>query len=371
MTYLQTPLLSVFSLTSSFYLFYFGAIGVYIIFLPKLLMESGYNPFEIGVLFAVGPIMRFLVPFLFVKYIDLTRNVFRVSLVASLLFTVLFALYHHIFIVALIAMGLMGAFWSIVLPFVESLALEKIGKRYGNARSFGSIGFILTGLILGHIALGFNMAMNIYIALVVLTVVAGFLISVNIEKSPPKAEGSFNFASHAGFWVAIFMMQVSFGGFYNFFTIYAENHGVSLSTISYLWSFGVLAEIGMFLWQKRLLDLPAIFLLKLTLLLTAVRWLLLFFFPDFVSIYFLSQFLHAFSLALFHTVAIIYIQQNYKNARLGQQFYLGIGYGLGAFVGSVISGVVYGETLFLYMALFALAGYLALPPKKKSSSLKS
>lgn len=368
MTYSQTPLLSVFNLTSAFYFFYFGAVGVYIIFLPKLLMEAGYNAFEIGVLFSVGPIMRFLVPFLFVKYIDLTRTVFRFSLIASLGFTLLFIAFHHIFLVALLAMALMGAFWSLVLPFVESLALEKIGKRYGNARVFGSVGFILTGIILGHMALEFGVAMVFYIAVIGATVVSGFLLSQSIEKSPKKADGKFDFASHAGFWIAMFLMQVSFGGFYNFFTIYAENHNISLVVISYLWAFGVLAEIGMFLWQKRVLGLSSLFLLKITMIITAIRWFLLFLFADLMLFYFVSQFLHAFSLALFHTVAIGYIQEHYKNAKLGQQFYLGIGYGLGAFVGSVISGVVYGDMLFLYMSVFALAGFFALLAPKVSFS---
>lgn len=364
MTFFQTLSLSVFSLTSAFYFFYFGAVGVYIIFLPKLLIDAGYAPFEIGVLFSVGPVMRFLVPFLFVKYIDLTPSVFRFALIASLAMTLLFILFYRDFYLALISLALMGAFWSLVLPFVETLALEKIGSRYGNARLFGSVGFIITGLLLGHIALGFGIAMSFYVATIIATLITGFLLSQKIEKTPAKISGKFSFKAHMGFWIAIFFMQVSFGGFYNFFTIYAREHEIALSTISYLWSIGVLAEIVMFIWQRRVLHLPLISLLNISLIVTAIRWFLLFLFPDQLSIYLLSQVLHAFSLALFHTVAISYIQANYKNAKLGQQFYLGIGYGLGAFVGSVISGVVYGKYLFLYMALFSLLGAFALLKKR-------
>lgn len=360
MIYSQTRLLSVFNLTSAFYLLYFGAVGVYIIFLPKLLMSSGYNPFEIGVLFAAGPIMRFLVPFLFLKHIKLTNKVFRFSLIASIGSTLLFIIFHSNFTIALIAMSLMGIFWSLVLPFVESLALETIGKRYGSARVFGSIGFILTALFLGHTTLNFDSAMIFYIVVIMLTVVAGFLLSRNMEPTTKDEPSGFDFGAHTGFWATVFLMQVSFGGFYNFFTIYAENHNIPLSTISYLWVFGVVAEIGMFLWQKRILHIRSNSLLRFAMIITAVRWLLLYLFADLIAIYYISQFLHAFSLALFHTVAIIYIQENYKNARLGQQFYLGIGYGLGAFIGSVISGIVYGDMLFLYMAIFAFIGYLTL-----------
>ena len=48
-------------------------------------------------------------------------------------------------------------------------------------------------------------------------------------------------------------MQMSFGAFYNFFTIYETEHGISLEMTSYLWSFGVICEILMLYFQAPLL----------------------------------------------------------------------------------------------------------------------
>ena len=367
MTFFQAPLLSAFRLIGAFYFFYFAAVGVYIIFLPKLLSETGYTPFEIGVLFSSGPIMRFLVPFLFVRFIHLSPRVFSNALIASLASTLVFIAFHDHFWIALFSLAAMGAFWSLVLPFVEVMALDLIGPRYGNARLYGSIGFILTGLGLGHIALSFNIAMAAYIGTILATLVVGLSLAARMDKTPqtPHA-GRFSFAAHGGFWVAIFLMQMSFGGFYNFFTIHAEAHGMSLSTISWLWAFGVVAEIGMFLWQRKVLHLSLLTLLHISMALTVLRWAMLFLWPDSVGVAFASQSLHAFSLALFHTAAISYIQKQYANRKLGQQFYLGIGYGLGGFTGSVISGWVYGPTLFLWMAAIALIGWLALFGESRS-----
>ena len=54
---------------SAFYFFYFAALSVYIIFLPKVLMDMGYSTSNIGIILATAPLMRFAVPFLFLKYI--------------------------------------------------------------------------------------------------------------------------------------------------------------------------------------------------------------------------------------------------------------------------------------------------------------
>lgn len=367
MTCCRTPVLSVSRLISGFYFFYFAAVGVYIIFLPKLLSEVGYTPFEIGVLFSAGPIMRFLVPFLFVRFIHLSPQVFSNALLASLMSTLIFIVFHEHFWIALVSLAAMGAFWSLVLPFVEVMALELIGPRYGNTRLYGSIGFILTGLGLGHAALSFGIAMTVYVGTILATLGVGLLLAGRMDKTPqPPKTDRFSFSAHAGFWAAIFLMQMSFGGFYNFFTIHGETHGMSLSTVSWLWTFGVVAEIAMFLWQKRVLHLSLLTLLHISMALTALRWVMLFFWPESVGVAFASQSLHAFSLALFHTAAISYIQKHYANRKLGQQFYLGIGYGLGGFTGSVVSGWVYGPALFLWMAAIALIGWLALFGESRS-----
>lgn len=68
-------------------------------------------------------------------------------------------------------------------------------------------------------------------------------------------------------------MQVSFGAFYNFFTIYETAHGMSLETTSYLWAFGVICEIILFYFQAPLLSrFSLINLVKLGVFLTALRW---------------------------------------------------------------------------------------------------
>jgi len=70
-----------------------------------------------------------------------------------------------------------------------------------------------------------------------------------------------------------------------------------------------------------------------------------------------SQSLHAFSFALFHSAAISYLFYLYRHKSLAQQFFSGVTYGLGAFIGSLYAGYVYElypQYLFLSATFIAL-----------------
>ncbi len=164
-------------------------------------------------------------------------------------------------------------------------------------------------------------------------------------------------------------MQVSFGPFYNFFTIYATDHGVSLDMTVWLWSFGVVVEILMFYFQGPLLRTNLYLLLQLTAFFTALRWLIIAIFPDNVTLLFASQSLHALSFALFHTVAISVLFSLYRSKRLAQQFFFGISYGLGGFIGALGAGVLYQyapDWLFIGGAIAALGATIAFGMHRKN-----
>ena len=169
-------------------------------------------------------------------------------------------------------------------------------------------------------------------------------------------------------------MQVSFGSFYNFFTIYVTDHKVSMDIAIYLWSFGVVVEIFMLYFQGSLLRKNLLLILQATTFITAFRWLLLFVYPANISILFFSQALHALSFALFHSAAISYLFYLYKHKSLAQQLFSGITYGFGAFLGALIAGYVYEfypTQLFLSSTFIALAAtyFLYLWGSRKKAEL--
>jgi PPP family 3-phenylpropionic acid transporter len=196
-----------------------------------------------------------------------------------------------------------------------------------------------------------------------LTLLSGSMIAWldrNTKMETLEENRSFVLMRYPWFWLSVFLMQLSFGGFYSFFTIYETAHGISLEMTSWLWSFGVLCEIVMLYFQGPLLHRNLLTILKAATLVTALRWLMLYLFPDSLPLTFASQSLHAISFALYHTAAISYVFTLYTQKKLAQQFFLGIAFGLGGSAGALLAGQIYGESMFLIESLIALSAFVAL-----------
>lgn len=347
---------------SAFYFFYFAAVGVYVIFLPKVLNDIGYSASDIGIVLALAPLMRFLSPFLFLKYIKLNTNVFKIMLITAVISATLFYLTIDNFYAFMLNNAILGISLSVILPYVEIISLSTIGKdKYGKSRLYGSIGFMLIGLVLARYLSDPYLALDYYLITTILTAIFSFLlIKYDVEhKSTPEDE-KFSLLKYWPFWLSLFLMQVSFGGFYNFFTIYETAHGISLETTSYLWAFGVICEIAMLYFQAPILKNNLLNIIKFSILITAFRWFLLYLFPHNIYISYFTQSIHAFSFGLYHSAVIIYLYSIYDNKKLAQQFMLGVAYGLGGFIGALIAGYTYGEYLFLVSAIIALIAFFSL-----------
>lgn len=356
-TVLLSPLLG------AYYFFYFALVGIYVIFMPKVLLDLGYSPMEVGILYAAAPFMRFLLPFVFRHAISLTPKVYQLSLLFTFISTLLFLATVNDFWVYLAANLLFGAAMGISLPYVETIALATLSKhRYGKVRLWGSLGFMGIALWLGKVLDTPYEALYYLSTMAFLTLLFGAVLTRhdNISHSTAQDDASFSLSKYWAFWVSVFLMQVGFGGFYNFFTIYETSHGISLEMTSWMWSFGVICEVFMLYFQGPLLQRNLLNILQFATLVTALRWMILYLFPDSVTLTFASQSLHAIGFALYHTAAITYVFSLYTQKKLAQQFFLGIAFGLGGSMGAVLSGQIYGEYLFLVESLITFAAFIVL-----------
>jgi len=343
---------------SLYYFFYFAVIGIYVIFLPNYLKDLGYSPKEIGIIFAALPISRFITPFFFQKK-AITTNIFKISIIISTLTPLLFFINN--FYIYLLSFTVLGVVWAINFPYIEALAINKLQEHYGKTRLWGSIGFVAVALGFSYIQVDFVLY---FFILNLITSYFAFKF-INPDFAISKTYEKINFLQEWQFWLALILLQISFGGFYNFFTIYNLNHGIDKEINGWLWTIGVIAEIIIFLYQYKFLNKNnALFYIKISLFMTAIRWFILYLFAGNILLIALSQIIHLFSFAIFHTAASMYIASKYKNQTLAQQFYIGIGYGLAAFLGSVISGYLYGENLFLYESLIVFVAFIVLWSKK-------
>jgi len=333
-------------------------------FMPEALSGFGYSTSEIGIIYAIAPLMRFLLPFIFKYYVNLNTKIYLIALLFTFIGSLLFTATVHNFYLHLLSNAIFGASMGIVLPYVETISLHKLTKEtYGKIRLWGSVGFILIALWLGQIDAS-PMETIYYLCLTgFFTWIFGyFVLQYDEHKKSENEEGDkgFSLKKYWAFWVSIFLMQAAFGGFYTFFTIYETEQGLSKEIISYLWTFAVLCEIAMLYFQGSLLQRNLLTILKVATLITAFRWLLLYLYPASLEITFFSQSLHAISFALYHTAAITYVFSLYSQKRLAQQFFLGISFGLGGGIGSFVAGYIYGEYLFLFEAVITLLAFVML-----------
>ncbi|MBC8237924.1 MAG: MFS transporter [Helicobacteraceae bacterium] len=354
-------------LLSTFYFFYFAIIGVYIIFMPKVLAMSGYSASEIGIIFAAGPLVRFVLPFAFVKGLKIDLKMFNTALLITLLSALSFYFSLSDFYALLFSSIGLGIGLSVILPYIEVISLSLIGKeRYGKIRLFGSVGFVLVALVLVKFLSSPDIALNYLFIATFFTVIVAFSIVMSTHVKNQKKEevlNDINLLSDWKLWLGLTLMQVSFGSFYNFFTIYETDFGISLDMTIYLWSFGVLVEIVMLFSQGRFLRNNLLSILQITTAATAFRWFLVYLFPQNIAVLFFAQSLHALSFALFHSAAISYLFHTYKHRALAQQFFSGITYGLGGFTGALLAGYIYElfpRELFLSSALIALLSWMFL-----------
>jgi len=355
------------TLLGFFYFFYFGIVGIYVIFMPKVLSMVGYSGSEIGIIFAAAPLVRFLLPFAFTKGLRLNIRNFNLSLLIMLVSSISFYLSLEDFYALFLSNIGLGVGMSLILPYIEVIALNIIGKeRYGKIRLFGSLGFILVALVLVKFLSSPEVALNFLVGFTLFSAVLAFYIAQISDKTQKKKEESPNditLLKHWKLWLGLALMQVSFGAFYNFFTIYETSYGVSLDMTINLWVFGVVVEIVMLYFQGKLLKFNLVLLLQITTFSAVIRWFLVFLFPQNLTILFFAQSLHALSFALFYSAAIMYLHSLYTNKVLAQQFFSGITFGLGGLVGALSFGYVYEfnrEYTFLVASFVAFTSFIFL-----------
>jgi len=165
------------------------------------------------------------------------------------------------------------------------------------------------------------------------------------ERKPPAPKGSLKaIVTHPAvvtFFLMNFLLQVSHGAYYTFFSIHLEQHGYGKLAIGLLWSLGVLAEIGLFLVMHRLTRRFTVRQIVISALaLTMLRWGLIAELTELVGVLIFAQLLHAASYGALHAVSIQYIQGFFGKHHhgQGQALYSGLTFGAGGAIGALLSG---------------------------------
>lgn len=371
---------------SSFYFIYFSTLGVIVPYWGLWLQSRGFNATQIGELMAIMLATKVFAPYIWASiadHITLRRGTslmivkFATGLTV-LLFSLLFV-FDSFAMTALLTFAYC-LFWNATLPQLEAATLnylddhQEFGKHgYGRIRLWGSVGFIVTALVVG-ILVDFYGAQSILISalsLLIVLFVASFFVLDKKQVTRPDAFVS-KIPIHHQFnrqlwllFLVCFLMQASHAPFYSFFSIYLEQAGYSKTSIGWLWSVGVILEIVVFIYGYLVLrKISLTTLLSFTFMMAAIRWWLVAEFPHNGALILFSQMLHAITYGLYHTVMIQIVDHYFKGQHQirGQALYSSVTFGLGGALGSVASGIVwiqYGaEYVFLFASMIMIFAFL-------------
>ena len=362
---------------SSYYFFHFAALGALVPYWGPYLLERGFEPAAIGALMAILMGTKIVAPNVWGWLAD-RAGARMPSVRLGALLAVLGLLpvfWAGGFWTMAAVMAVFSFFWNAPLPLMEAVTFNHLGtraSRYASVRVWGSIGFIVTVLLLGWRQ---ERAGSDVVPLAVLALFIGVWASCLVIPDRGQAQ-----AEHAhlslrsllarpeilAFLAASLLMQASHGAYYAFYSIHLQAHGYSDTAVGALWALGVAIEVLVFINMHRLLArFGARRLLLASLALAVLRWLLIGAFVELVAVQLIAQSLHAATFGAFHASAI-HLAHHYfpgPTQGRGQALYNSVGFGVGGAAGSLIAGSLWGSAgamaTFAVASLLAGAGFLA------------
>ena len=337
---------------SGFYFLFFVTVGIYLPFWSLYLKSINFSAEQIGIISAIVVGTKIFSSYLWGWIVDHTAQRMRVIQIASLFTALSFiaVLFIKDFWALAFIIFLFAIFWSASLPQIEAATLSSLGESshaYTIIRLWGSVGFIA---IVWGLGIVFESISISYVPLILLiSLVLVWLLTLSIPEIPAEhhddSHGSLKIILSKpkviALLLACFLMLVSHGPYYTFYSIYLEDYGYSRSFIGQMWALGVIAEVVLFLFMHRLIVVFGLRkLLLLSLLSATIRWLLIAYFVDHLVLLGIAQLLHAATFGICHAVAIQYVHKYFRGKLQGrgQALYSSTSFGAGFAIGSLLTG---------------------------------
>lgn len=337
---------------SGFYFFYFALLGALVPYWGLFLRGRGFDAVAIGELMAILMATKVVAPNIWGWLGDHLGHRMRIVRLASLVSLLVFCgmFWAQSFWAIALVMALYSFFWNASLPQFEVVTfsyLRELAPRYARIRVWGSIGFIVTVIVLGWLVEW--RGAEILLPSVLFIFVAIWLSALLVRDPDPEPHPQHQQSlaqilkkpAIIGFFVSVFLMQASHGPYYAFYSIFMTDHGYTETLIGQLWALGVLAEVGLFVVMHHLLErFGARRVLVFSLLAAALRWLLIGGFADSLASLVIAQLLHAATFGTFHAAGIHLVQHYFRGRHKGrgQALYSSVSFGAGGAVGSLSSG---------------------------------
>ncbi|WP_312269070.1 3-phenylpropionate MFS transporter [Pseudescherichia sp.] len=361
------------------YFTYFFSYGIFLPFWSVWLKGTGLTPETIGLLLGAGLVARFLGSLIIAPRVtDPSRLVFalRVLALLTLLFALAFWAGNHVGWLMAIIIGF-NLFFSPLVPLTDALAntwQKQIVMDYGRVRLWGSVAFVIGSALTGKLVSLFDYrAILAMLTLGTLSMLLGMLLRPSVmplgESRAQTSAGWPAWRSLIGqngrFLTCVSLLQGAHAAYYGFSAIYWQEAGYSASTVGYLWSLGVVAEVIIFALSNRLFRRwGARDLLLLSAVCGVVRWALMGW-TTALPWLLLVQVLHCGTFTVCHLAAMRYIaaRQGSEVIRL-QAVYSAVAMGGSIAVMTIFAGFLFQhlhQGVFWVMALVALPALFVRP----------
>lgn len=367
-------------------LFYFtSALGTGAFqFLNLYYVEFGLTTSQIGILFAIGPlVIIFSQPFwgMFTDYLNAPRITLLIMITGAAA-TALFFPFSYEF-GHLIALNIIYFFFqSSVQPIADSTTMSVLEDRgdFGKVRLWGSLGYAVGVMTIGSLLDIFGLQLLFILHSSFMLITLFFIIKLPIKtggKSHFNIQEAIQLFKNPTFLIFLlfsFLVHLTVHANNSFYAIYLQNVGATVTLVGLALLIKSVLEVPFFAMSKKLMtrfSYPA--LLSLVATFYGIRWLIIGV-SDSLQILIWSQILLSLSYSIQYFVSVAYVDvitpEKYRST--GQTFYWAITLGLGGLTGNTLAGWVldYIEipTMFQITAAISLASIILLwikPMKSK------
>ncbi len=370
------------TILGGFYFFTYAGLGALFPFLPLLLAGRSLTPVQISWVMVITPLFNLLMPPLWGSIADALQARLTLLRIAALGcgLTVLSLLPPWAFLGNLLAVILISTFRAPVGALADAAVYAALatngGGAYGHIRVWGSIGFGVGALGVGHLVGGTHHPQAMVAVTAAIYLSAGFF-SMALPSAPVRRErGVLREARELLLRPAMLVFlcgnvayYVAHGILDAYLSLHLRGLGFDDGTISLAWAIGVTAEVlVMFVAPPLIARCPGPLLLGASSLIAAARWFFLSRWRRRVPILAMNS-LHGLTFGLWYLSMVQEVQSRApERLRTTLQASAHASTGLGAVIGYLLGGHVFAAgggpavfSLAVKIALGSLVAYAAMP----------
>ncbi|MFC1876791.1 MFS transporter [Thermodesulfobacteriota bacterium] len=352
------------------YFIYFAILGVFLPYFNLYCHHLGFSGIQIGALSSMRSILLVIFAILWSGIADryqIRKSIFvACSCAGTIVWTFYFS--HDKFLMILIITGIYSIFNAPIISFLEAMTIEVLGKEkssYGIIRVWGSIAFIVMVLFMGYLIDAISIRIILMAVFIGSILQTGFSLGVPHVRRARADDFRLNpklfFRKRVVvFLLCAFLMLMSHGAYYGFFSIHLENLGYDSAFIGMAWALASIAEIVVMVRSRWIFSrLSYENVLIFSFVVATIRWFLsgVAMSPYWIL---LLQITHCVTYGLFHMASILYMDSLSPDdtKTFGQAMNNATTYGLGLMAGFFASGFLYEHTSAVTM--FFVSGLLSM-----------